>query len=120
MTAQMLHTNEESTCPVLDEPDNYHFEARCEDCDVKYLSGMSLGQVEDRYNVGRVTQDEYEAYTLAWALLSPTGNPAAVTVSDIPAVRRIARKLIRAKGLDVPAALIEVGREDVELAGVTR
>lgn len=116
----MRHTAEETTCLVLNEPDNYHFEGRCEDCDVKYLSRMSLGVVEDRYNVGRVTQDEYEAYTLAWALLSPTGNPAAVTVSEIPAVRRIARKLLRAKGLDVPAALVEVGRGDVELAGVTR
>ena len=102
---QLLHSEEEVTCPIIDAPDNYHFEGRCEDCDVKYMSRCSLGEIEDRYHVGRISQDQYEAYCLAWALLSPTGNPDRVLIPEIPAVRRIARKLIRAKGFEVPAEL---------------
>lgn len=114
MTRKMPHSAEETTCPILDDPTNYHFEGKCEDCDAKYLSRMNLGKVEHLYHTGRVTQGQYEAYTLAWTLLSPTRDPAKAQVSEDPTVRRIARKLIRAKGLDVPAALIEPA-EVVEL-----
>lgn len=99
---KMRHASDEITCPILDERDNYHFEMRCEDCDVQRLSRMNLGDVEDRYRTGRITQDEYEAYCYVWALLSPTGNPDRVPAPEIPAVRRIARKLLRARGFDIP------------------
>ena len=104
----MLNTAELTACPVLTEPGNYHFEGCCEDCDVATLARLNLGQVDDRYRVGRVTQDEFEAYMHVWAVLSPTRSQGAwrETPSD-PAVRRIARKLLRARGVAVPAELGE-------------
>jgi hypothetical protein len=104
----MLHTEELATCPVLNEADNYHFEMRCEDCDVKTLSQLNLGQVEERFHVGRVTRDEFEAYMHVWATLSPGGSRATwrETPED-PAVRRIARKVLAARSLPIPADLLE-------------
>jgi hypothetical protein len=105
---RMLHTAEEFTCSVLPQPRNYHFEGKCEDCDAHYLSRMPLGQIEDLYRTGRVTQEQYEAYTLVWALLSPTRDPSLPDpMIEDPIVRRVARKLCRAKGLPIPAAVIE-------------
>ncbi|MFF2184623.1 hypothetical protein [Streptomyces sp. NPDC058155] len=104
----MLNTNEEITCEVLYEPGNYHFERRCEDCDAKYMSRMTLGQIEDRYLTGRISQDQFEAYMYIWATFSPNGSHPEwkATPSDAP-VRRIARKLIKVRGFEIPAALIE-------------
>lgn len=94
MTVHMLHTDDDITCPVLAEPGNYHFELRCEDCDAATLARLSLGQVEDRYRVGRVTQDEFEAYMHVWAALSPAGSaPEWRATPEDPTVLRIARKL---------------------------
>lgn len=105
---RMLHTAEETSCPVLSDPSNYHFEGKCEDCDALYQSRMPLGQIEDLYRSGRVTQEQYEAYTLVWALLSPTRDPSLPDpVAEDPIVRRVARKLCRAKGFEIPAALVE-------------
>lgn len=106
----MLHTEELPTCPVLDEPGNYHFEMRCEDCDTKYLSRMSLGQVEDRFEQGRVTRNELDAYRWTWALLSPAGsNPhwASQPYVTDPDVRRIARKLLRIREFAIPVQLVD-------------
>ncbi|OQQ13041.1 hypothetical protein B0675_40195 [Streptomyces sp. M41(2017)] len=104
----MLNTGEQITCPAFDEPGNYHFERLCEDCDVKTLSRLNLGQVEDRYQVGRIWQNQFEAYMYVWALLSPAGSrPQWRETPTSPDVRRIARKLLTLRGFDVPAALIE-------------
>jgi hypothetical protein len=106
----VLHTKEHPTCPILDAPDNCHFEMRCEDCDIKHLSRMPLGEVEGRFEQGRVTRNELDAYRWAWALLSPTGSNSHwarqpyVTNSD---VRRMARKLLRIRGFAIPAQLID-------------
>lgn len=110
MTVTMLHTDETKTCPIVDEPGDYHFEMRCEDCDVAQLVRLNLGQVEDRYHVGRITQDEFEAYMYVWATLSPSGSrPEWRTAPERPDVRRITRKLLRAKGRVLPAELAEFG-----------
>ncbi|WP_431977624.1 hypothetical protein [Micromonospora haikouensis] len=104
----MLHTTEQTTCPVLPDPTNYHFEGICEDCDVRTLAGLTLGRAEDRYQTGRLTQAEYEAYMHVWAVFSPHGGqPAWRTTPTDPDVRRIARKLVRAMNLNVPAALAD-------------
>lgn len=104
----MLHTEEVVSCPIVDAPDNYHFERICEDCDVKYLSRMTLGQVEDRHSQGRISRDQLDAYRWVWAALSPTGsNPHwrnQPYVTD-PDVRRIARKFCRIKGFKIPAEM---------------
>lgn len=101
----MLYTAELPTCPVLEDPNDYHFELRCEDCDVQRLAGTNLGQVEGWYRAGRVTEEAHKAYALVWALLSPTGDPSRVSIPGDPTVLRIARKLVRAKGLQMPAVL---------------
>jgi hypothetical protein len=104
----MLYETEEITCPVLDEVGNYHFEGRCEDCDVKYMSRMGLGQIEDRFSQHRVSRNQLDAYRWVWALLSPSGsNPHWKNQPYVrdPDVRRIARKLCRIKNLAVPAVL---------------
>jgi hypothetical protein len=102
----VLHTDETFTCPVLDEPGNYHFEGRCEDCDIAALSRLNLGQVDDRYQVGRVTQSQFEAYMHVWATLSPAGSHAGWRETPKNSdVRRIARKLLRARDVAVPAEL---------------
>jgi hypothetical protein len=108
----MKHADEEVTCPIITEPQpgNFHFEMRCEDCDIRFrLATATLGEVEDLYRQGRITQDEFEGYCLAWDLLSPSRDAARVVISAFPAVRRIARKLMRVKGIGVPAVLVEDG-----------
>jgi hypothetical protein len=106
----MLHTAEYATCPILAAPDNYHFEGRCEDCDVKELSRMSLERVEDRFSQGRISRSMLDAYRWAWSLLSPHGAMphwrSQPYVAD-PVVRRIARKLLRAGDYAVPAQLVD-------------
>lgn len=102
---RLLHSEEETTCRGF-ETSEVHLERLCEDCDVVRMSRCSLGEIEDRYHVGRISQDQYEAYSYAWALLSPTGSrPEWRTTPEDPTVRRIARKLIRVKGFEVPAEL---------------
>ena len=102
-TDHMLYTQEEQACPVADVLGNYHFEGRCEDCDARTLSRLTLGEVEDRYHTGRVTQEQYDAYDYVHSLLSGIRYTLAVPVE--PAARRIARKLLRAHGDAVPAEL---------------
>jgi hypothetical protein len=104
----VLNINEQITCPVLNEVGNFHFEMRCEDCDVNRLSRKTLGAVEDLFQQGRVTRNQLDAYQWAWALLSPTGsNPhwAHQPYVTDPDVRRIARKLLTIRGLAVPDEL---------------
>lgn len=104
----MLYETEDIVCPILNERGNYHFENLCEDCDVKELARMSLGDVEGRREQSRITLNEFDAYRWVWALFSPSGsNPHWKNQPYVldPDVRRIARKLCRAKGLLVPAAL---------------
>lgn len=106
----MLHTSEQATCPIVDAPDNYHFERLCEDCDVKVMAGLNLGQVEDRFGQARISRNQLDAYRWVWALLSPAGsNPHWKNqpyVTD-PDVRRISRKLLRFRGHPVPDVLSE-------------
>lgn len=104
----MLHTAEQQTCPLVGTPGDFHFQLRCEDCDVQRLARATLDQIDEHYRAGRITQDQYEAYCHLWALLSPHGGqPAWRSAPEIPAVQRIVRKLLRARGMAVPAELIE-------------
>lgn len=106
----MLNTQENVSCPIVDAADNYHFEGRCEDCDVKVMGRLSLGEIEDRHSQGRLSQDQLDAYRWVWALLSPAGsNPHWKNQPYVrdPAVRRIARKLCRVRGFDVPDQLTD-------------
>lgn len=106
----MLHTEETVSCPIVDAPDNYHFEGRCEDCDIKVMSRLNLGQIEDRHSQGRLSRSQLDAYRWTWALLSPTGsNPHwrnQPYVTD-PDVRRIARKLLRIREFEIPEILAQ-------------
>lgn len=80
-----------------------HFELRCETCDVRRMSRLSLDAVQSQYHQGRLTQEDYEAYSYVHWLLSPyRGTP---TAPEHPQVRRIARKLLRARSFDVPEEL---------------
>lgn len=106
----MLHTQENTTCPILGEPGNYHFEMVCEDCDVQTLSRLTLGDVESRFEQGRVSRDELDAYRWVWALMSSSGSNrhwAHQPYITDPAVIRIARKLVRARNFDMPAGLAQ-------------
>lgn len=105
----MLHTDETVTCPIINATDNYHFEGRCEDHDVRRMSRMSLERIEDHHAQGRLTRDQLDAYRLVWALLSPTGSmPHYASQPNItdPDVRRIARKLCRIRDFEIPAVLV--------------
>ncbi|MEV1157762.1 hypothetical protein AB0J27_20420 [Micromonospora chokoriensis] len=102
----MLYTREATTCPIRLAGD-FHLDARrCEDCTAQRLSRLTLGEVEERYHTGRIGQDAFEGYALAWALLSPTGDPDRVTIPDLPDVCRFARKVIKARGLPVPVVIV--------------
>jgi hypothetical protein len=109
----MLNTGEEITCSVLANSDDRHFEGECEDCDARYLSRLNLGQVEDRFEQGRISRNQLDAYRWVWALLSPTGSNAhwrnQPYVMD-PDVNRIAGKLCRIRNIDIPAELYRGGR----------
>jgi hypothetical protein len=105
VTENRKHRDESDPCPIVADLDNYHFELRCEDCDVSRMSRLSLVQVEDLHYQGRLTQDDFEAYGYVHALLSPYSG--APTVPTIPAVRRIARKLLAARSFDVPSELAD-------------
>jgi len=104
----MLHSEEHATCPVLAQPDNYHFEGRCEDCAVADLIRLGLEKVQGRYQAGRLSQNLFEAYMHVWATLSPHGGQRywRETPQD-PDVRRIARKLLRARGLTILSSLLD-------------
>lgn len=104
VTDRRKHRDESDPCTTRNGSGDFHFELRCEDCDVLRMSRASLDKVDDLYRQGRATQDDFEAFGYVFALLSPyQGNPAAPTDPD---VRRIARKLLVARSFDVPAALI--------------
>lgn len=106
VSERMRHTAEEVTCPIEPGSGNYHFRLICEDCDVRLrLASATLGEVESLYRQGAITQDEFEGYRLAWDLLYPGRDPLKVSIPDLPAVRRIARKLMRVKGYAIPASL---------------
>lgn len=105
VTENRKHRDESDPCTILDTQSNGHFELRCEDCDVWRMSRASMDQVEDWYRVGRVTQDDFEAFSYVFALMSPyRGAPVAPTDT---AVRRIARKLLAARSFDVPPELLD-------------
>lgn len=105
VTDNRQHRNELDRCPIVDAPDNYHFELKCEDCDVKRMSRLSLDSVDDLYRQGRITQDDFEAFTYVFTLLSPyRGAPSTPDHAD---VRRIARKLLAVRSFDVPADLLD-------------
>lgn len=91
MTVKRLNDREGITCTAL--PGSRHFELRCEDCDAERMSRASLGQVEGWYHVGRITQDDYEAFCFVFDTLS--GLRANPVRPEFPAVRRIARKLLQ-------------------------
>jgi hypothetical protein len=102
----MMNNYEFATCPTLDDPANYHFENRCEDCDIQRMAKMRLDTVDSLYRQSRVTQAQFEAYMYVWARLSPHGGrPEWMTVPTDPDVRRIARKLLRAGGFGIPAGM---------------
>lgn len=104
VTNSRQHRDEQHRCPIVDAPDNFHFELKCEDCDVKRMSRLSLDKVDDLYRQGRITQDDFEAFTYVFTLLSPYRDRPP-TPAD-PDVRRIARKLLAARSFDVPADLL--------------
>lgn len=105
---RMRHTEEFTTCTTWDPPRNYHFEGYCEDCDVRELVKATLGEVEDRYHTGRCTQAQFEAFKYVWATgafrFTPSYREWAATPTD-PEVRRLARKMLRLGGRDIPAEL---------------
>ncbi|MER7734156.1 hypothetical protein ABTX80_25020 [Streptomyces erythrochromogenes] len=103
-----VHANEEPTCPTLDAPADYHFDGNCEDCDVARFARMTPDRIAHWYQTGRASQDDYEAYMHTWALLSPSGSGGAwrVTPEGVN-VRRLVRKLLRARGAEVPTGLVE-------------
>lgn len=90
-------------CSVRAMPGNFHFEGRCESCDAHRMSRLTLGQVEDRYYQGRVTQIQYEAYTWAFDYLSPYRNNPTRPFDS--AVRRFARALFRYRDVEIPESL---------------
>lgn len=99
----MLHTDEETTCPHALSLEDIHPMGRCEDCDIRMMFWYTLGMAEDSYRTGRIGQDMYEAYCHAFAAMSPHGAlPAWSDESPFPRVRRLVRKLMRAKGFPVP------------------
>jgi hypothetical protein len=104
VTENRKHQLVADRCPIVDAADNYHFELKCEDCDVKRMSTMSLDRVDELYREGRVTQDDFEAYLFVWTALSPYRPDVPVAPLD-PHVRRIARKLLIIRGFDVPASI---------------
>lgn len=105
VTDRRKHRDESDPCTTRNEPGNYHFELNCEDCDVWRMSRASLDKVDDLYRSGRATQDDFEAFSYVFTLLSPyQGNPPAPVDLD---VRRIARKLLKVRSFDVPAALLD-------------
>ncbi|MFB7919350.1 hypothetical protein [Streptomyces sp. NPDC056061] len=94
------------TCPVQAQPGNYHFEGRCADCDALYLSKMSRDAVEYRYQTGRVSQDQYEAYMHVWATSAVRHSAGEwVATPTIPEVVKIVAAIRRHAGIPAPAVL---------------
>lgn len=108
---KQLHTEELATCPGTGTHLTHHFGGFCEDCDVHVVSLLPSHRVGTALagmggGVSGVRDVHYEAYQLADALLR--GYETTGDLSD-PDLTRIARKLCRAKGLEIPAALLGDG-----------
>jgi hypothetical protein len=102
VTENKLHREDTVTCTS----GATHRELYCEDCDARRMSRATLAAVEGLYRQGRLTQEDFEAYAYVWALLSPHGGQAGWrSTPEDAVVRRIARKLFRLRGLEVPAEL---------------
>ncbi|MER5501321.1 hypothetical protein ABT096_29530 [Streptomyces sp. NPDC002561] len=93
-------------CPVQAQPGNYHFEGRCADCDALYLSKMSRDDVEYRYQTGRVSQDQFEAYMHVWATsaIRHSAREWEVVPTD-PEVLAIVAAIRRHAGIPAPMGL---------------
>jgi hypothetical protein len=111
---KLLHQEDALTCPLVLAPQpvpgswmtNRHLLHVCEDCSVLALSRMNLGQVEDGYHAGTVTQDGYEGYGYAWAVSTPRFTRAELlTPPEVESARRVARKLFLIRGEDYPAEI---------------
>lgn len=76
--------------------------------EIPQLARMTLAQVQAWHSSGCVTQDQFEAYMHCWALLSPHGGSTYWhQTPPFPAVRRIAREILRERGEAIPEALGE-------------
>jgi hypothetical protein len=77
-----------------------HFLGLCAECDAHYLSRKNLMQVQDLYNVGRISQDMYEAYVHVWRQYLPSrGNDNPYFPPADSAVARYADMIRAARGL---------------------
>lgn len=66
-------------CSIAPGSGNYHLRlAGCDDCTVRELIGMTLGQMEGLHQTGYVRQALYEAYMHVWA----TGAPRFSSLAD--------------------------------------
>lgn len=104
MGVKMINEADQVTCPLVLEPEtvpgtwlrNRHLELKCEDCEAHgLLSGVTLGQVEDRYRQGRITQRTFEAYSFIWTQLATHFCGGGMGLPDCEDARRVARKLWR-------------------------
>jgi hypothetical protein len=74
-------------CTIEPGGGNYHLRlAGCDDCNVRELARMSLGQVEGLYHGDYVRQPVFEAYMHVWATsathFSSLGNNWTETPTD--------------------------------------
>lgn len=102
MSVKLINDGDQVTCPLVLRPEltngqtNRHLRLICADCELNMVRRMNLGQVEDLYNQGYVTQATWEAYAYVWAHGAPRfsnlGSQHGVPLVMQDAQRR-ARKL---------------------------
>lgn len=100
-----IYASNEITCDP--RRDGWHREMVCEDCDSRRMAKLTLGDVEDRYCTGRLSQEDFEAYGYAYDFLSPIRGVPDAPVD--PVVRRIARKLFALRRFNIPEELLGQG-----------
>lgn len=86
--------------------ENHFFHARCVDCTARYLSTMSLDEVDNYFTQGIVNRDAYDAYKHVWSL-SATRSEAYDHYKRIPETEQareyaeVLKDILRTKGLDI-------------------
>lgn len=83
-------------CDIEPGSGNYHLRlSGCDDCNLSELMSKSLGQVDDLYHQGYVSQPMFEAYMHMWATSATRHSSAGAGWTDEPTDPEVIELVLR-------------------------